>query len=217
MNRSRHRTSKGTAPLTGVVAAGLCLLYIAIVWAGVPTEQLRTSVDQVIVILQDPSLKAESKVPERRAAVRKEADNIFDFEETAKRALGPHWQKLTEPQRREFVSLFTDLLERAYLSKIDQYSGEKLTYVGDTVDGDLAIVRTRFVTKNGTEVPVEYRMVRRGDRWLVYDVVIEGISLVNNYRSQFNKIIQTSSYDELVSRMKTSQFSAPGSAKSPRS
>lgn len=217
MNRPRQNSSKRTGRLTGVVAAGLCLLYVSIVWAGVPTEQLRTSVDQVIVILQDPSLKAESKVQERRAAVRKEADNIFDFEETAKRALGPHWQKLSEPQRREFVSLFTDLLERAYLSKIDQYSGEKMAYVGDTIEGDLAIVRTRFISKTGTEVPVEYRMVRRGDRWLVYDVVVEGISLVNNYRSQFNKIIQTSSYDELVSRLKTSQFSVPGAAKSPRS
>src|SRR6267143_1959470 len=107
-----------------------------------------------------------------------------------------------EKDRQEFTALFTDLIERAYISKIERYSGERIAYAGEAVDGGLATVRTRFVTKQGTEVPVDYRMQQRGDRWLVYDVSVEGVSLINNYRTQFEKIIQTSSYAELVRKMK---------------
>jgi phospholipid transport system substrate-binding protein len=133
------------------------------------------------------------------------ADDIFDFQETAKRSLARHWQPRTPAEQAEFVRLFADLLERSYISKIELYGGEKIAYLGDTIDGDQAIVRTRIVTKSGTEVPVDYRMLKRGDRWLVYDVIIEGVSLVANYRTQFNKIIQTSSYAELVKKMKVKQ------------
>ncbi len=201
--------------LSVFLGLGLWLLSWAHAWAGEPTDQLRTSVDQVIRILEDPALKSEPKIKERRTSIRREADKIFDFEETAKRALGPHWQSLSEKDRQEFVSLFADLLERAYVSKIERYSGEKITYAGDSVSGDLATVKTRFVTKKGTEVPVDYRMLRRGDRWLVYDVNVEGVSLVANYRTQFNKIIQTASYEELISKMRNSQseFSVPGGSK----
>jgi phospholipid transport system substrate-binding protein len=104
------------------------------------------------------------------------------------------------------VRLFGDLLERAYISKIELYGGEKIAYTGESIDGDFALVKTKILTpKQGTEVPVDYRLLRRGERWLVYDVVIEGISLVSNYRTQFNKIIQSSSYQELVKKMKTKQ------------
>ena len=139
---------------------------------------------------------------------------VFDFTETAKRALGRHWQGLAEKDRQEFTSLFTDLIERAYISKIERYSGERIAYAGEAVDGGLATVRTRFVTKQGTEVPVDYRMQQRGDRWLVYDVSVEGVSLINNYRTQFDKIIQTSSYAELVRKMKAAEFAAPASPRS---
>jgi phospholipid transport system substrate-binding protein len=103
------------------------------------------------------------------------------------------------------VRLFGDLLERSYISKIELYGGEKIQYSADRIDGDHATVQSRLVTKHGTEIPIEYRMLKKRDRWLVYDVVIEGVSLVANYRTQFNKIIQTSSYGELVKRMKTRQ------------
>jgi phospholipid transport system substrate-binding protein len=178
-------------------------------WAGAPSDQLKSSVDEVIRLLEDPSFKAESRTTERRASLRKLADNIFDFGETARRALGPHWANLGDNDRQEFVSLFADLLERSYMSKIEVYSGEKIRYVGDAIDGEVATVKTRFVTKQGTEVPVDYRMLRRGDRWLVYDVVAEGVSLVNNYRTQFNKIIQSTSYQELVGRLKKAEPGAP--------
>jgi phospholipid transport system substrate-binding protein len=174
-------------------------------WAGAPTEQLRAQVERVLTVLQDPELKKEDKARERRATLRSIANDIFDFTETARRALGQHWAARTPAEREEFVQLFADLLERAYMSKVETYGGEKVQYTGDTVDGDQATVKSKIVTPNGTVVPIEYRMLRKGDRWLVYDVVIEGVSLVANYRTQFNRIIQTSSFEELVKKMKSRQ------------
>jgi phospholipid transport system substrate-binding protein len=173
--------------------------------AGVPLEQLRSQIDRVLKIMEDPHLKKDGQAKERRAAVRRVADDIFDFQETARRSLARHWQPLKPGDQAEFVRLFADLLERSYISRIELYGGEKIAYLGDALDGDLATVRTRIVTKSGTEIPVDYRMLKRGERWLVYDVIIEGVSLVANYRTQFNKIIQTSSYAELVKRMKVKQ------------
>ena len=174
-------------------------------WAGAPTDQLRAEIDKAVKILDDPELKKDGRQRERRAAVRVVANDIFDFSETAKRSLARHWTPRTQAERDEFVGLFSDLLERSYISKIELYGGEKIAYLGDALDGEQAVVRTRIVTKSGTEVPVDYRMLKRSDRWLVYDVVIEGVSLVANYRTQFNKIIQTSSYAELVRKMKVKQ------------
>jgi phospholipid transport system substrate-binding protein len=185
--------------------AVLVLAAAAPVRAGLPTDQLKGSIQTVIQIIQDPALKTESRLAERRDKLRTIADQIFDFGEIARRALARHWLPLSEPQRKEFVSLFSDLLERSYVSRIEQYGGEKIVYASERVDGETATVTTRIVTKNGTEVPVDYRMTRRGDRWLVYDVNIEGVSLVSNYRTQFNKIIQTESYTELVRRLKSKQ------------
>jgi phospholipid transport system substrate-binding protein len=173
--------------------------------AGAPTDQLRSQVDRVLKLLEDPALQAPDKARERRVAVRKVADEIFDFGETARRALGRHWAARTPEERDEFVRLFGDLLERSYISKIELYGGEKIQYIGDRIDGDTALVQSKLLTKNGSEVPIEYRMLKKAERWLVYDVVIEGVSLVANYRTQFNKIIQTSSFQELVKKMKTRQ------------
>ena len=188
--------------LAVVVLTGLLVAPVA--WAGVPTDQLRVQIDRVIKTVEDPELK--SKTAERRAAVRKLANETFDFPEMAKRALARHWQPRTPAERDEFVKLFADLLERAYVSRIENYGGEKIAYNGDTIEGDAALVKTKIITKQGTDVPVDYRMLKRSDRWLVYDVVIEGVSLINNYRNQFNKIIQTSSYQSLVDRMKNKQI-----------
>ncbi len=175
------------------------------VWAGPPSEQLRLQIDRVIKTLDDPDLKKDGRQKERRHAVRKIADEIFDFSETAKRSLGRHWAQRTPSERQEFVQLFSDLLERSYLSKIELYGGEKVAYLGDTVEGEQATVKTKIVTKQGTEIPVDYRMMRVGPRWMVYDVYIEGVSLIGNYRTQFNKIIQTSSYADLLKKMRTKQ------------
>lgn len=197
--------------MRAVVAAAVGLGLLLGPWlsgtarAGTPLEQLRAQIERVLKILEDPDLKKNGGNPGRRVAVRKVADDIFDFQETAKRSLARHWQPRTPAERDEFVRLFADLLERSYISKIELYGGEKIAFLNDTVEGDQAVVRTKIVTKGGTDVPVDYRLLKRGERWLVYDVIIEGVSLVANYRTQFNKIIQTSSYAELVKKMKIKQ------------
>jgi phospholipid transport system substrate-binding protein len=200
--RSPHR-QVGRALLLVVALAAIAARPAG---AGVPGDQLKTQIDRVLKALEDPDLKKDGRVKDRRAAVRRIANDIFDFEETARRSLGRHWQARTAAERDQFVQLFSDLLERSYISKVEMYGGEKIQYLGDAVDGEQARVQTKLLTKSSSDIPIEYRMHRKtGDRWLVYDVVIEGVSLVANYRTQFNKIIQTSSYQELVKKMKTKQ------------
>jgi phospholipid transport system substrate-binding protein len=194
--------------VTGLLLAFALSVVAAVAAAGAPSDQLKTQIDRVLKVLDDPELKKEGKAKDRRAAVRRIANDIFDFGETARRSLGRHWQNRTPAEREEFVQLFSDLLERSYISKVELYGGEKIHYLGDSVEPDQsqARVHTKLITKNGSDIPIEYRMHRKGgDRWLVYDVIIEGVSLVANYRTQFNKIIQTSSYQELVKKMKTKQ------------
>jgi phospholipid transport system substrate-binding protein len=191
--------------IQGLVAMLVTLAVLAVdrpAWAGPPTDQLRVQIDRVIKLLEDPDLKQEGRLAERRAAIRRVANEIFDFVETTRRALGQHWHPRTPPEREEIVRLYADLLERAYIGKIEMYSGERIHFVGEAIDGGQATVRTRLVTKAGTEIPVDYRMHRvGGDRWLTYDVAIEGVSMVANYRAQFNKIIQTSGYRSLVTKL----------------
>ncbi len=190
----------------GLATAGLLVLStVQGGWAATAQEQLKGAIDRVVSTLDSPAMKGEGKAADRRAAVRQIANEIFDFGEIARRSLGRYWQPLSDAQRTEFVGLFGDLLERSYISKIELYGGEKIIYSGERMDGDLAIVSTKIITKNGNEVPIDYRLFRRGDRWMVYDVNIEGISLVSNYRTQFNKIIQSNGYNTLVDRMKAKQ------------
>ncbi len=174
-------------------------------WAGQPADQLFAHIDEVLRILDDAELRKPAKSQEQRQAIRRIANDIFDFEEISRRSLGRHWQARTATERDEFVQLFGDLLERAYFGRIESYSGEKVAFLGDAIDGDLATVRTKIVTKQGSEIPVDYRMLRRGDRWRAYDVVIEGVSLVANYRAQFDKIIQRTSYQQLVKQVRERQ------------
>jgi phospholipid transport system substrate-binding protein len=166
--------------------------------AGAPTDTVKEYTDAVVKALEDASLKPA----DRRAAVRKLATEAFDVQETARRALGPHWQQRTPSEREEFVHLFADLLESTYINKIDLYGGERLKFTEEKVDGDIAVVRAKVTTKQGTDVPVEARMNKKNDRWLIYDVAIENISLISNYRAQFDRIIRTSSYGELVKRLR---------------
>jgi phospholipid transport system substrate-binding protein len=192
--------------LQRTVAMVLVILLVGTVgnaWAGMPADQVRLEIDRVIRVLADPALKGSGHEPQRQAAVRRIAEEIFDVGEMTRRVLGPHWQGRTEAERAEFVTLFNGVLERAYFGRILTYSGEKITVLGDSIDGDLATVRTRIVTQTATEIPVDYRMLRREARWLIYDVSIEGVSLVGNYRAQFNKIIQTSSYQALVDKLRS--------------
>jgi phospholipid transport system substrate-binding protein len=178
----------------------LLAALVAPALAGVPTDQLRQRVDEVVRVLDDPGNKG--KPAQRRAAVRKISEEIFDYKDTARRTLGPHWTARTPEEQREFVQLFADLLERAYFSRIDRYQGEKVRYGAETINGNEAVVKTMIVTRAGSEVPVDYRMHLADGRWLVYDVNIEGVSLVSNYRTQFNRIVQTESYQTLVQKLR---------------
>ena len=185
------------AALAGVIAVS------PPVWAATPTDQLREYTEHVLKVLEDPALKQEERKHERRAAVRKLAVEAFDVQETARRALGPHWQARTPAERDEFVQLFAELVEATYISRIDYFGGERLRFVSEKIDGDYASVRALVITRQGTEVPVDARMLRKGDRWLIYYVVIENVSLINNYRAQFDRIIRTASYGELVKKLKS--------------
>ena len=181
------------------LTAGIVLGLGGHAGAGPPTEQLRVYTDHVIKILDEPSLTAS----QRLEAVRKVADEAFDVRETARRALGVHWQQRTPAEQEEFVQLFRNLLEETYLSRIGEYGGERVKYTGERVEGDRATVSALIVTKKGTEVPVESRLLQKADRWLIYDVLIENISLIGSYRSQFDRIIRTASYQELIRRLKS--------------
>jgi phospholipid transport system substrate-binding protein len=187
--------------IASVLAAGLGIARTAL--AGPPSDQLRSRIDRVVGILEDPALKARPEA--RRAALRGAAGDIFDFAEITRRSLGRHWQSATPAEREELTRLLTALLERAYLGRLEQYSGERVVLAGEAVDGELATVRTRLVARGGLEIPVDYRLYRAGDRWVAYDVAVEGVSLVANYRAQFNKIIQTSSAQVLVQRLRARQ------------
>jgi phospholipid transport system substrate-binding protein len=195
----------GAGSLALTLAIFCILAFAQVSWATTATEQLKSAIDHVLAIVDAPALKGDGRIVERRIAVRKIANESFDFAEIARRSLGRHWQPLSEAQRTEFVGLFSDLLERSYISKIELYVGEKVVYSGERVDGDLATVSTKIMTKNGTEVPIDYRLSRHDDRWMIYDVNIEGISFVSNYRTQFSKIIQSGGYNSLVEKMKTKQ------------
>ncbi len=199
-----------------VLAAVLVLSLVTDAAAGPPTDQLKTSVDQVLKILADPELKKEARTLERRRMIRAVAADIFDFQEISRRSLALHWQARTPAERTEFIALFGDLLENSYISKIEGYSGERIVYAGDTIDGQLAVVRTKIVTKQGPEIPVDYRMFARGEQWRAYDVSVEGISLVSNYRAQFNTIIQRTGYPDLVAKLKAKQDERPGARETGR-
>lgn len=166
--------------------------------AGAPTEAVKATVDEVIRLLSDPGLKPQKQ--KRRQAVKQAVDRIFDYEEMARRSL-PNWSRLSQSQRQEFVRLFAELLEASYADKFERYSGEKVAFQGESQEGDHAEVRTVLIRKND-RIPMNYRLINKS-RWVVYDVVIEGVSLVSNYRSQFTRIISESSYTELVQRLRT--------------
>jgi phospholipid transport system substrate-binding protein len=180
---------------------------MAVLWtpglglAGPATDQIKGTMDQVLKILTDPTLKGEQKTKERRAKLHKIVVEQFDFSEMSKRSMGRDWSARTPEERTEFIRLFTDLLERTYIDRVEGYTGEQILYLEETSDGNYSEVRTKIITKRNQEVPIFYRVQKTDSKWEVYDIIIEGVSLVNNYRTQFSKIIRTSSYQNLVKKM----------------
>ena len=179
---------------------GILVISVGLAAAGAPTDAMKGTVDDVIRILSNPTLKDPSQRHRILQQVKQVVDRRFDYEEMAKRTL-PNWNQLSAPQRQEFVKLFSELLATSYAEKMAKYSGEKVTFLGDRPEGDQAEVNTVLIRTND-RVPINYRLINKGN-WVVYDVVIDGVSLVNNYRSQFARVISESSYQELVKRLQT--------------
>ena len=169
---------------------------------GVPTDQIKSTVDKALVVLRDPRFKPAAKTKERREQLKQILFARFDFAEMAKRSLGANWRRRTAKEQEEFVRLFTDLLERAYADTIESYSDEKIVYVGERLDGGYADISSKVLTNKGDEFSLNYRAHFASGEWRVYDVVVENISMVNNYRSQFNRVITNASYEELLRRLK---------------
>jgi phospholipid transport system substrate-binding protein len=189
--------------MTGLIAV---LFWVSQAGAALsPTEEVKGKANQVIKILNDPALKG-NKV-KRREMVTVVVEQMIDWPEVGRRTLAIHWRQRTPQEKEDFVILFRDLLKRTYSEKLDLYAGEEINYLGENVEGNRAIVKTKVISKKkGTDYSVDYRLIKKGERWLVYDIVIEGISAVNNYRSQFNEVITGSSYEELVKKMKNKEF-----------
>ena len=179
----------------------LALTFVAPAMAGDPTNKIKQTTDKIIAILNDPVLKVPDKAAERRRMIRKEVDELFEWEEFSQRALARHWRKRTDKEKKEFVPLFGKLVERTYMDKVENYSGERVLYTDEKIEGNYGVVNVKVMTDKNEEINVDYRLKKRGGEWVVYDVSIAGVSLVNNYRVQFNDILIRSSFKELMKRL----------------
>ena len=188
--------------LMTMTAALLLGLTASVAAALTPTETVRSRVDEALQSLSKTANPGAEASERRRADIRRAADTLFDFPDMSRRALGRHWTDRTPAEREEFTRLFTDLIARTYIGKIDRYAGESIAYVGERVDGEEASVRSQVVTAKGSQIPVEYRMHRANDAWSAYDVLIENVSLVGTYRSQFDRIIKAESFADLLRRLR---------------
>ena len=198
----------GTRPVTVVKLAAAALGFV-LVWvvstavdAASATDALRPAIDKVVHILEDPAMKGELRAQERYAALRSVMEGVIDFPEAARRSLAVHWRTRTDAERDEFIRLFKDLVTYSYIRTMETDAGETVRFVGEAESGGATTVLTRIERRQREPVRVDYRMHLAGGRWLVYDVSVEGVSFIANYRTQFNTIIQTSSYAELVRRVR---------------
>ncbi|HTG82759.1 MAG TPA: ABC transporter substrate-binding protein [Geobacteraceae bacterium] len=167
------------------------------------TDEVKRTVDEVVRIVSDKELKKPQNEKKRRQELKAAVGRIFNYGEMAKRSLGRYWKERSPAERKEFVSLFEILLENSYAGKIESYNQEKIVYLSENVEGEYAEVKSKVVTPKRDEYALDYRLLSAGGRWMVYDVVIEGVSLVSNYRSQFNRIIAGQGYNELVKKLRT--------------
>jgi phospholipid transport system substrate-binding protein len=184
------------------VAIAVCLGLTGVpAYAGAPTEAMRTTIDEVLKIIAEKELKQPAKSEERRQQLERVVSARFDYLEMSRRALGAPWNDLSDQQKQEFVSLFRTLLTNSYADKIETYSGEGVQYLNERTEKEYAEVRTK-VLSGKTEIPLDYRLMNKSADWRVYDVVVDGVSLVNNYRGQFTKILRASSYSDLVDQLR---------------
>ncbi|TAJ23536.1 MAG: ABC transporter substrate-binding protein [Nitrospirae bacterium] len=186
------------------LAVGLALLVggaLPAQAAGTATDSVKHTVDEVVRILQDKEMKKPDRTDERRRLLEKVIGDRFDYDEMAKRTLTTQWAKLNRDEQQEFVVLFRRLLSNTYADKIEGYSGEPVQYLNERQQEGFAEVKTKVISGKA-EIPLDYRLMHKSDNWRVYDVVVDGVSLVNNYRGQFTKVIHSSSYADLVEKLR---------------
>ncbi len=181
-----------------VVTASIFMVSVAF---ASPTEDVKKTVDEVVRIVADKEMKKNDT--KRRQALKKAISTIFDYSEMAKRSLGKHWNVRTAAEKKQFAELFATLLENSYAGKIESYNNEKIVYIKEIVEAEYAEVKSKVVTAARDEFTLDYRLFKHDGKWMVYDVVIEGVSLVSNYRSQFNKIVTANGYDKLVKKLQS--------------
>lgn len=184
-------------------------IFLASVACATPTDEVKKTVDEVVRIVADKEMKKNET--KRRQALKKAISTIFDYPEMAKRSLGKHWNSRSAAEKKQFAELFATLLENSYAGKIESYNNEKIVYIKEIVEEEYAEIKSKVVTAARDEFTLDYRLFKRDGKWMVYDVVIEGVSLVSNYRSQFNKIITANGYDRLVKKLqsKNDELKAP--------
>jgi len=192
----------------GRVASGMVCLLLLLdglavqpAVAGGATEAMKSTIDEVLKIVQDKELKQPGRVEERRRRLEQVVGDRFDYPEMSRRSLGAPWNTLSDKDKDEFVALFRTLLTNSYADKIENYSGEGVLYINERTEKDYAEVRTKVLTGK-TEIPLDYRLLNKANDWRVYDVVVDGVSLVNNYRGQFSKILRSSTYGDLVDQLR---------------
>jgi phospholipid transport system substrate-binding protein len=179
------------------------LTFVTGAWSGgTPTGAVKETVDQVLVVLRDQALKDPAKVTERRARLEEIIGRRFDYAEMAKRTLASQWKGLSAEKQLEFVGLFQQFLANSYAGNVDGYSGEQVEYLKEREKGEFAEVQTKVVSSK-VQIPLDYRLLKKDGEWRVYDVVIDGVSLMKNYRGQFSRIIGSSSFEGLLDKLRS--------------
>jgi phospholipid transport system substrate-binding protein len=165
--------------------------------AGEPLELVKLAAEGAIAVLKDPKFKSPEQKKERVNRLKEIINPIFDYNEMARRSLGAHWRRRSPAEQEEFIRLFRAFLEKIYSDKIDFYDGQKVMFGRETIEQEYAQVESTMINSKGEENSVVYRLKRSDGKWKVYDAVVENISIVNNYRSQFDRVISKSSYEDL--------------------
>ncbi len=199
--RQRGKTFGLSLGLSFVFLGALFNPGASAVEPGSATEAVKSTIEEVFAILSDENLKKPERAKERRALLEEVIGRRFDYTEMGKRTLGRHWKKLTEEQQVEFVALFQRFLSNSYTKNVDGYSGEQVKYLKERRKGDFAEVQTKVIS-NKLQIPLDYRLLKKSNEWRVYDVVIDGVSLVKNFRGQFSRIIKSSSYQGLIQKLR---------------
>ena len=203
--RQRTRRQIFLKNLAGIFLSWItvAMVLVTAAWGGAtPTGAVKETVDQVLVVLRDQALKDPARETERRAKLEEIIGRRFDYAEMAKRTLASHWKGLSAEKQEEFVALFQQFLANSYAGNVDGYSGEQVEYLKEREKGEFAEVQTKVVSSK-VQIPLDYRLLKKDGEWRVYDVVIDGVSLMKNYRGQFSRIIDSSSFEALLDKLRS--------------